>query len=55
MNLVHLACLACLAAAESEGQINPTPRPVLRETVAAWDFAKGRAMDCRGPMRGRFV
>ena len=41
MNLVHLACLACLAAAESEGQINPTPRPVLRETVAAWDFAKG--------------
>jgi hypothetical protein len=37
-------CLFCLSGADqSAHQINPTPRPVLREVVAEWDFADGTA------------
>lgn len=34
-------CLLCLVADASASQINPTPRPILREVVAEWDFAEG--------------
>ncbi len=37
-----LVCLLCaLGADETAPQINPTPRPILREIVAQWDFADG--------------
>ena len=41
MHQAALICLLCLSADERTPQINPTPRPILREVVAEWDFADG--------------
>ena len=41
MHPTVLICLLCLSADNPAPQINPTPQPILRETVAEWDFADG--------------
>lgn len=41
MHHTTLICLLCLAADTPAPQVNPTPRPTLREVVAEWNFADG--------------
>lgn len=41
MHHAALICLLCLSAQDAAHQINPTPRPILREVVAEWNFQDG--------------
>lgn len=42
MSYSALLCLICLSGADQPApEVNPAPRPILRQVVADWDFAEG--------------